>query len=222
MRAAIILLSFLLCAPVLAQAPGATPPRGPAPPPPAAGSAGVPAGPAGLDARRERIKKRIRALRAYTLTEELDLDEQTAGKLFPILSRYDDDFDKLLQQRAEIVRRLDRTKSVKDPTAIDREIDAAAANQRAFWDLESKRLVELRKILAPAQTARLLIVLPALERRIENQLRKAIESAKAGPGGPAGNDDDDIEPDERPKQKPKPKAKPPDSSCDPFGSKHGC
>ncbi len=211
MRAAILLVSVLLCAPAMAQAPGATPPR----------SANQPAGPPGaqLD-RRERIKKRIRALRAYTLTEELDLDEQTAGKLFPILSKYDDDFDKLLQQRADVMRRLDAAKSIKDPRAIDRLIDEAVANQRAFWDLETRRLVDLRKTLAQAQTARLLIVLPALERKIENQLRRAIQPGKGrkAAANPNTDDDDDIEPDEQPKPKPKR----PGSNCDPFDSKHGC
>ena len=46
--------------------------------------------------RREKIKKKIRALRAYTLTEELSLDEATAGKLFPMLAKYDDELDRLL------------------------------------------------------------------------------------------------------------------------------
>ncbi len=39
--------------------------------------------------RRDKIKQRIRALRAYTLTEQLELDEATAAKLFPALAKYD-------------------------------------------------------------------------------------------------------------------------------------
>jgi hypothetical protein len=153
------------------------------------------------DARREQIKKKIRALRAYTLTEELALDEQTATRLFPVLSRYDDDFDRLLEQRVEIHRRLRRAGAragSHDTRAIERVIDEAAANQRAFWDLQDKRLATLRKILTPSQTAKLLVVLPSLERRIENQLRKAIQRR---PGtsvdpGTAVEDDDDREADE--------------------------
>jgi hypothetical protein len=160
------------------------------------------------DARREQIKKKIRALRAYTLTEELELDEQTATRLFPVLSRYDDDFDRLLEQRVEIHRRLRRAAArdgaragardgSHDTRAIDRLIDEAAANQRAFWDLQDKRLVTLRKILTPSQTAKLLVVLPSLERRIENQLRKAIQRrpGTSGDPGTAVEDDDDPQPD---------------------------
>ncbi|HEY5948527.1 MAG TPA: hypothetical protein VIV40_23680, partial [Kofleriaceae bacterium] len=57
--------------------------------------------------RREKIKERIRALRAYTLTAELQLDEQTAAKLFPTLQKFDAEFDKLLQERIDLQRRLD-------------------------------------------------------------------------------------------------------------------
>ncbi len=156
--------------------------------------------PGGID-RREQIKKKIRALRAYTLSDELALDEQTAARLFPVLSRYDDDFDKLLEQRVDVQRRLRRADTVKDTRAINRLIDEAIVNQRGFWDLQDRRLQALRKILTPAQTAKLLVVLPALERRIENQLRKAIVQRRPG-GAPAPasavDDDDDPEADELP------------------------
>src|SRR5262245_32359907 len=109
----------------------------------------------------EKIKERIRALRAYTLTAELQLDEPTAAKLFPTLAKFDGEFDKLLQQRIDIQRRLDASGDIKDPKAVDKLIDEAIANQRALWDTEDKRLAELRKILTPAQTARVLVVLPA-------------------------------------------------------------
>jgi len=175
--------------------------------------------------RRERIKQRIRALRAYMLTEQLGLDEQTAGKLFPLLSKYDDEFDKLLAARAEIQRRLDTAGDVKDPRVIDKLIDEAVANQRALWDTEDKRLAQLRKILTPAQTARVLVVLPAMERKIQNQLRRAV---RAG-GGPQGKpvdpyDDDQVDlprPRKRGQLAPRiaPAAKPP---CDPFNDLHGC
>jgi hypothetical protein len=160
------------------------------------------AGPATTE-RREQIKKKIRALRAYTLTEELALDEQTAGRLFPVLARFDDETDRLLEKRVDVQRRLRRADSLRDGRAIERLIDEAVANQRGFWELEDKRLAELRKILTPIQAARLLVVLPALERRIQNQLRKAIVSHRPGSSGAnADTIDDDQEPDEVPTRPP--------------------
>ncbi|MBV8760238.1 MAG: periplasmic heavy metal sensor [Deltaproteobacteria bacterium] len=155
-------------------------------------------GPGAAD-KREKIKKKIRAMRAYTLTEELQLDETTAGKLFPTLAKYDDELDRLLQQRADIERRLKGAADIKDPRALDKLIDEAVANQKAFWDSQERRVAELRKILTPAQTARLLVVLPEFERRIQNQLQRALKGGpgprKAGKGevleNPYGRDDDD-------------------------------
>jgi hypothetical protein len=143
--------------------------------------------------RRERIKKRIRALRAYTLTEELSLDPPTAEKLFPVLNKYDDVFDKLLVARAELGKRLAAASNGRDPQEANKAIEDAIANQRAFWDMEDKRLAELRKILSPQQIARLLVVLPPLERKIENQLRNAIAGKGPGANRPPPDDADDIE-----------------------------
>jgi Spy/CpxP family protein refolding chaperone len=159
--------------------------------------------PAGALERREQIKKKIRAMRAYTLTEELSLDEPTAGKLFPMLSRYDDETDRLLEKRVDVQRRLRHADSLRDPRAVERLIDEAVANQRAFWDLEEKRVADLRKILTPVQAAKLLVVLPAIERKIQNQLRKAIVQRRTG--GRVDDSDDDQEPDElAPELPPKP------------------
>jgi hypothetical protein len=193
MRALVIALVVSLAAPALAQ---------PAPD--------------RVQERREKIKQRIRALRAYTLTEQLDLDPTTAGKLFPLLAKFDDEFDKLLLARTDIERRL-RNADPKDPK-LDKLIDEAVANQRALWDTEEKRLVQLRKILSPAQVARVLIVLPAMERKIQNQLRKAVQRQKAPDAVDPFADEDDLAPP--PQRRPRaPGAKQP---CDPFTSPTGC
>ena len=154
--------------------------------------------------RREAIKKKIRVLRAATLTDELNLDEKSLSKLLPALAKWDDVTEDLLRKRVDIQRRLE-TVDPKDHKAIDKIIDEAVANQKAFWDLEEKRLAELRKILTPPQIAKLIVVLPAFERRIQNQLRRAIARGRAGGGtdrrGGGGGDlieDLDFEDDDPP------------------------
>jgi hypothetical protein len=196
-----------------------------------------PAGPTPED-RREKIKKRIRALRAYTLTEELSLDEKTAGKLFPLLAKFDDEFDKLLTARVDLEKRLQEAGAQTDGKAIDKVIDEAAANQKALWDTEVKRLAELRKILTPQQVARTLVVLPKMERQIQNQLRKAaMAKQKAQPVDPYTDDEDLVDPFAPKKGKAKAKAKAKQDAggelsgnpyakqkypCDPFGDMRGC
>lgn len=177
-RLLVVMLAFALGAPVAAAQPGPGP--GPAPAPNAQ--------------RREEIKKKIRSLRAYALTTELSLDEKTGSRLWPVLAKYDDEIDKLLQQRVDLNRRLQAVDQLKDPKAQERLIDEAFANQKAFWSVDERRLAELRKILTPAQTARLLVVLPAFERKIQNQLRRAIRR----PAQARDPDEDELDDDDEP------------------------
>lgn len=178
MRALLVALAILLAAPVA--------------------SAQQPAPAAPNAQRREEIKKKIRTLRAYALTTELSLDEKTGGRLWPVLAKYDDELDRLLQQRVDVQRRLANARQLRDPRLQDKLIDDALANQKAFWSVEERRLAELRRILTPGQTTRLLVVLPGFERKIQRQLRRAIvrRADQLPPDDDA--DDDDLRDDDPP------------------------
>jgi hypothetical protein len=172
-RYSLIVALLLLAAPALAQPPGATPPLEPVGPP---AQQPRPPGPRPPMTRAEKIKQQIREKRAFELTDALELDEKTAARMFAVFSRYDDQFDRLSAARAEIQRRLAGADQIRDPKVLEKLIDEAAANQRAIWDTEEHRLTELRNVLTPQQTARLIVALPALERRLQNQLQKAINN----------------------------------------------
>jgi hypothetical protein len=137
--------------------------------------------------RRAQIKKRIQALRAAELTTQLDLDGPTAARLTALLDHYDDDTDRLVQKRVELTRKLQGVTPNAQGDA-DRLVDEALDNEKAFHDLQDRRIAEIRKLLTPVQTAKLLVVLPEFERRIQNQLRNAIQNA---PNGKRPRDPDD-------------------------------
>ena len=180
-RVVLVVLALAVAAPVFAQPPGLQQQTAQAD-------------------RRERLKRRIQQLRNNTLIDKLGLDEQTAGKLLLVYAKYDDAFDRLLVARAEILNRL-KNGDRMSKSDLDKAIDDAVANQNALWDTETRRLGEVRKILTPQQVARMLVVMPALERRIQNQLMRAIQGGgggrgKAGPMKPRKppvDDDDDTE-----------------------------
>jgi Spy/CpxP family protein refolding chaperone len=121
--------------------------------------------------RRERAKARIRAMRAMILTEELDLDEATAARLAPILTQYDDALAKLLADRVRLRDELRSAEQLGDDGQMRRLLDALVHNQDQRWDLERQRFAELRKALTPRQAARLVDVLPEIDRRILKGLR---------------------------------------------------
>ncbi len=140
------------------------------------------------DAARELAKQKIRALRAAILVEELGLDEATAARLGPILARHDDDLERLQAERRTLRKAVHDALAAKDDRKLDGLIDALVANQRARWDRELTRVAELRKLLSPSQAARLIDLLPRIDRRILQGLRRAVA------GGAIDDDDEGDRP----------------------------
>ncbi len=130
--------------------------------------------------KRERARQRIRAMRALILAEELQLDEATAARLAPILTRYDDELARLLAERAALRDELRAAAAARDARRIDRTVDRLVTNQDARWAAERRRFAELRRLLSPAQTARLLDVLPEIDRRILRGLRRDAAPRRGG------------------------------------------
>jgi hypothetical protein len=149
--------------------------------------------------KRDKVKARIRAMRAWVVTEQLDLDAATAEKLFPILARYDDELARLLAERKQLRRALEQARQAGGP-AIDEALDRLIANQRARWSAEEQRFADLRAVLTPEQAAELLDLLPEVDRKILKGLRDAVEAPGPPPSsapatrGPRFNPDDVMDP----------------------------
>ena len=146
-------------------------------------------------AARERARQKIRALRAMILVQELGLDEATAAKLGPILARHDDELARLQAERRTLRRTLRDAHAAGQDAKLDGLIDQSIANQRARWDREQARFAEVRRLLTPRQAARLLEVLPQVDRRILQGLRRAV-AADAADG-----DDGELDDAPRPRQR---------------------
>jgi hypothetical protein len=123
--------------------------------------------------RRLEIKRKLMAFRAYRVTEELALDEATAALVFPLLAKYDQKVDQLTVERVKLHKALRSPPA--ETGAIDDLIRRALANRRALLDLEEQRLNELRKVLSAQQTARLLVLIPQIERQIKAQIRRSVQ-----------------------------------------------
>jgi Spy/CpxP family protein refolding chaperone len=144
-----------------------------------------------LSAKRAKVRQRIRALRAWRLTEALDLDEATAGKLFPILSRYDNKLSIISQEGSKLRRELRKlVRKGGTGSQFDKLIDKLVAQQKKMWKLQERRFADVRKVLTPEQAAKIMVLLPEIDRRIQQQIRQAMRKArkdrKAGKAGKRG------------------------------------
>lgn len=136
-----------------------------------------------LKQKRAKIRKRIRALRAWKLTEELELDPQTAARLSAILGRYDERLEPMMAANRSLRQQMRTLGESSQPSdkqfdkQLDKLIDRVTVQQQKLWDLQRARFRDVRKVLTPRQAARLLVLLPQIDRKIQRQVRRALRGA---------------------------------------------
>lgn len=142
-------------------------------------------GPAPRTARRERVRQRIRAMRAWYLTEELGLDDGTASRLFPVLGQYDERLAAVHRRGVELRRALRRAMSGSRPdqTSIDRLLDDLLTHYDNLYRVQRERLVAVRKVMSPSQSARLVLILPRLDDAVRREIERATKQRRRGEGG---------------------------------------
>jgi hypothetical protein len=146
----------------------------------------VPPGPPVADQQtpeqlRKEVLDRMRALRAFKIVEALKLDEGTSGRLFPILARYDDKEMAIAAERHALMHELREETDAAHPddarlTATLNKLQANRTKQRVLHD---DRVKDVRKVLTPIQQAKLVLLLPRLERDFAGWIHEA-----SGRGGP--------------------------------------
>jgi Spy/CpxP family protein refolding chaperone len=115
---------------------------------------------------RQEVLDRMRALRAFRIVDALKLDEATSGRLFAVLSRYDDREMQIASERHQIMRdlRMDADAPHPDDARLNADLNRLLANRAKQRTMEDERIRDVRKVLTPAQQAKLVLLLPRLER----------------------------------------------------------
>jgi Spy/CpxP family protein refolding chaperone len=151
--------------------------------------------PAPEQLRREVID-RMRTLRAWKIVDELKLDQAASARLFPILSKYDDREMALFKERREIMKELRAESESATPnnSKLSTGIDRLIALRTKQHNLQDEKLRELRKALTPAQQAKLVLLLPRIERSFLHRIREVSgEHREGGPPHRRPPGDDDLE-----------------------------
>jgi Spy/CpxP family protein refolding chaperone len=135
------------------------------------------------DQLRQEVLERMRALRAWKIVDALKLDEATSARLFPILSRYDDRELQIATERHQVMRELraDADAPRPDDARLNADLSrlmAIRAKQRA---MEDDRIRDVRKVLTPAQQAKLVLLLPRLERDFAHWIHEVAGRGDDGP-----------------------------------------
>lgn len=133
------------------------------------------------EGKRDKIREKLREMRMARLIEELDLDEATAAKLLPKVNSYYEKMGDVQKDTGEARRNLRGLLDAEkvDDAQVNKLIDRMLANREKVHQLENDMIKDVRKILKPAQVAKLIVVLPRINRGLEKKVRDAAHGGKS-------------------------------------------
>jgi Spy/CpxP family protein refolding chaperone len=131
---------------------------------------------------RDQIFDQLRAERMWKLTDALKLDEATAAKLFPLLSKFDEQERNLGRERGETHRELRAATEAPSPdnARLETLIDKLIVLRGRRHDLEVEKLAAIRKVLKPLQMAKLMMLVPRMDESFRRRIHDAIEGPDSG------------------------------------------
>ena len=131
-----------------------------------------------------RVRKKVEALRAWQLTEVLNLDEETSSRLFPAMRQTDQERWKIEARNRELVREMSRSleQSKPDPQRMDEILDELQSNRRELILVEQRHIERVRQILSPEDTARYLMFQIRFQREIKRKAAQAFRDRRQQDG----------------------------------------
>ena len=128
--------------------------------------------------RRAEIESKMRTMKIWKLTEELDLTEEQAARFFPVMNEMEDKQREIDRERDEILEKLGELVWKQDPEAgeINRLLDQLEASQGKIAELRKQFRKDVSGILDSAQMGKLVLfnhhfpeVMRGLIRELEGQ-----------------------------------------------------
>jgi hypothetical protein len=125
---------------------------------------------------KEQLKERIELIKMWKIVEVLDLDQETAAKLFPVMHEYDEKQCELGEARGATIDQIkdELGKETADPAALSSLINQFKQNERDMTELRIKRLDALSKILSDEDIAKMIM----LGHKFEHRMRGLFSEAK--------------------------------------------
>ena len=131
-----------------------------------------------------QVRKKIEALRAWQLSEVLDMDEETNSRLFPAMRQADQERWKIESRNRQLVREMSQSLERRNPDAqkIDKILDELQSNRRELVRSEERHLERVRQILSPEDTARYLMFQIKFQKEIKRKAAQAYQDRRGFSG----------------------------------------
>ncbi len=121
----------------------------------------------------EKIRKRVETLKLWKLTQALDLDEETAAKLFPLINKYDKKRFVIEQSMRKDMKKLRRSVDTASPEKLGELIRRIEDNYKELQEINNQQLEELRGILPVRKVAKFIIFKQDFNREIRKIIRES-------------------------------------------------
>jgi len=132
--------------------------------------------PFGEGPRAEKIRERIKTVKVWKLTEDLNLTPDQSEKFFPLYNKFESDREAIEKQRRQTFVELEQLTDQENPSEkeIDVLIDKLDSYEGRIQDLRVKFRNDLKDILTTQQIGRLYV----FEVQFMRQMREIIRDAR--------------------------------------------
>jgi Spy/CpxP family protein refolding chaperone len=133
------------------------------------------------EGRRADAMKRIEMIRIWRLTESLNLTANEGAKIFPILQRFDKQFQEKMQTKEELVDQLvgELGKDAINAAKLTSLSERILKLEDESMEVRKAMYKELREIMTPEQLARYMIFEVSFQREID----EIIQQVRKNPTG---------------------------------------
>jgi len=126
------------------------------------------------------VMERIETLRMWQLTKALDLDEETASRLFPILNEYDKKRDKIERQIGDNIRALKKALKEDDASKIMKLTDDIQQKREKLCRINRQEMEEISRVLDFRQQAKYLLFQYNFRRHLRDIIYRARKRHEEG------------------------------------------
>jgi hypothetical protein len=125
--------------------------------------------------QRERLRQRIESIKIWKLTKALDLDEQSAAVLFPLLNKYDKKRAEVQHQVKEKIRDLKKNLENYNEQELNAIIANIEEHHSELQKIKDEEWIELKRVLSVEQQARLILFRIEFEREIRQIIAQKMK-----------------------------------------------
>ena len=133
-------------------------------------------------AQMEGVMQQIQALKMWKLTKALDLDEQTASRLFPLMNSFDKQRAEVAYNQRLLMNSLRDALNAGSEAQMESAIRKLIAGRAALERINDQEMGGLGKILTVTQQAKFMLFMPRFNRQMKMMIRRA-RRARMGAGG---------------------------------------